>query len=208
MVDRSGEGSEPVENPSVNSTPTTEAVQETGPINISFSGTDRILLLGETLSGKTYLADMALRQFPRVVVITTDPREFSWCPNRVVTIDPEEVFRTVEKALESGNCMVVIDDCDITVNRFTDDPRLRQLLAAGRHRGCGWCFMSRRTQDIPTLAFKQANKVFIFQTDLPHDLEMYRNYYNVEEQVRALNHEAHECLYIDRDHRQVAVIVA
>jgi hypothetical protein len=201
-------GNETVEQPpTVQSTPAKTALQK-GPINITFSGTDYILLLGEGDSGKTYLGDKALRSFPRVVVITTDPREFTWCPNRVITIDPETVFQTIDKALEAGNTMVVIDDCDVTISRFTNDSRLRQLLAAGRHRGCGWCLMSRRTQDIPPLAFKQAKHVFIFQTDYPNDLETYRYFYNVEDEVRNLNFAAHECLYINRRARQMAVITA
>ena len=154
------------------------------------------------------MADSFLRRFKRVLVITTDPTEFSWCPNRVVTVDTETVLANMEKAFKAGNIMVVIDDADVYFTRFEDDNRLKTILAVGRHRNCGWCIMTRRTQDLPPLCFKQANKVFIFQTDYPNDLALYEDFYMVSAEVKNLNREAHECLFIDRETREKRVLVA
>jgi hypothetical protein len=184
----------------------TESSIGTGTIVLTTSS--RILLLGEGGLGKTYMADKFLRRFRRVLVITTDPTEFSWCPNRVITVDTEKVLVEMEKAFKAGNIMVVIDDADIYFTRFEDDNRLKLLLATGRHRNCGWCIMTRRTQDLPPLCFKQANRVFIFQTDYPNDLALYEDFYMVSAEVKALNRDAHECLFIDRDARTKRVIVA
>jgi hypothetical protein len=114
----------------------------------------------------------------------------------------------MEKAFRAGNIMVVVDDADVYFTRFEDDNRLKIILAVGRHRNCGWCIMTRRTQDLPPLCFKQANKVFIFQTDYPNDLALYEDFYMVSAEVRGLNREAHECLFIDREQRSKRVIVA
>jgi hypothetical protein len=165
-------------------------------------------MLGEGGLGKSYMADIFLRRFKRVLVIGSDPTEFEWCPNRVVTVDRERVLVELEKACKAGNLMVVVDDMDVYFTRFEDDDRLKYLLAAGRHRNCGFCLMTRRTQDLPPLCFKQANKVFIFQTDYPNDLALYKEFYMVSAEVKGLNREAHECLFIDREARTKRVIVA
>jgi len=191
--------------PSTPSPPTKSAIG-TGPIRLGTPS--RIILLGEGGSGKTFMADSFLRRFKRVLVITTDPTEFSWCPNRVVTVDTETVLANMEKAFKAGNIMVVIDDADVYFTRFEDDNRLKTILAVGRHRNCGWCIMTRRTQDLPPLCFKQANKVFIFQTDYPNDLALYEDFYMVSAEVKNLNREAHECLFIDRETREKRVLVA
>ncbi len=171
---------------------------------------DRILILGESKSGKTYLGDIMLQAYKRIVVITSDPTEFKWAKNRIVTIDPGEVNGAIQKALEMGRVVIAIDDADLYFTKYISDENVRYLLIAGRHRKVGWAFMGRRTQDLPTLVFKQANKVFAFQTDLDLDRETYRKNYGeqFEQLVNGLNRDAHQFVFFDRDSRQMRVMTA
>ena len=177
-------------------------------MNVQLKTTDRILALGEGASGKTYLAKRLLSQARRVVVFTPHPHEWNKFPNVVAGWEAEQLFKTIGQCLKSGNCILAIDDADIPLDRYADDPRLRYFLAASRHRGVGWLCVSRRTADLPPLFFKQANHLFIFQTDLPRDLEVYRAFYGVDKEVKALPREVHGCLYLNRETREKTIVVA
>lgn len=167
-----------------------------------------ILVLGEGYAGKSYLIRKYLKHFKRVVVITPNHEEFKDYPNRVVTFEPEVCNDTIRKALLAGNCMVLIDDSDVILKKIENDHWFKYLIASGRHRGCGWTIASRRTQDIPTLVPKQANRLFLFQTDLPHDIEFINEWFNLGEEVKALDRQKHEFLYVNRDSKEQAVMVA
>lgn len=170
--------------------------------------TDRLLILGDSGSGKTYLATKILKSYPRAIIITPQPDEWKEFPNRVVTLDPETAFSTIQKALATGNVVVVVEDADTFLTRYENDARLRYFLIASRHRRVGWVFIARRTQDMPTLVFKQANKLFLFQTDLPHDLKTYEEFYGIAGEVKGLDRAAHNALFVDRETREKRVIVA
>ncbi len=167
---------------------------------IILSNTDRVLVLGESLSGKTYLVRKFLKGFRHVKVITPQHDEFKDYQDRVVTWDVEKVFEAVAEGLGKGNMVIVIDDSDILLEKIAKDKRMKYFLGGARHRGVAWVIVSRRTADIPTLVPKQANKLFLFQTDLPRDVEFLNDYfYPAGDEVKELDREAHEFLYIDRD---------
>ena len=177
-------------------------------MQVQLKPTDRILILGESASGKTFLARRLLSQARRVVVFTPQANEWNEYPNRVVGWEAEQLFKTIGKCLRTGNCLLAIDDADLPLDRYADDPRLRYFLVASRHRGVGWVSISRRTADLPPLFFKQANHLFLFQTNLPRDLETYRAFYGVDKEVAALPREIHGCLYLNRETRERQVVVA
>lgn len=177
-------------------------------MNISHNRTDRILLLGESGTGKTYIAKKIVESAPQRIICTPHADEWKQEPNRVVTMNEQALLEAIGKGLDEGNLVMVLDDLDVTIKKTERDPRLNYLLMGPRHRGIGWVIISRRTTDLPTLIFKQANKVYIFQTDLPQDLKLFREFYNCEEQVRALNRASHQCLFIDREAKTQQVIIA
>src|SRR3990170_2514669 len=177
---------------------------------ISLSSTDRILVLGDSGSGKTYLVEnIILPAYKRSVVVTSDPTEFTRFPNRVVTISAEKTRETIEKACQAGNLMAAIDDTDIFFTRFENDDRVRYFLIASRHRGVGWCILVRRPTDIPPLVFTQANKVFVFQTDHPRELDLYGKYVTPDfaVQIKTLDRQAHHFLFYDRETRETRSMV-
>jgi adenylate kinase family enzyme len=178
---------------------------------IELERTDRIMLLGESKSGKTYLAKKIIRAFPRHFVISPYVGEYNDTTNNVkYTLNATEVERIVEKILEQRNIMLVIDDADLFLeNRINSDVYML-LFAGSRHRGVGYILLSRRTTDMPKLAFKQSNKVGIFQTDLALDLKIIADTYGDEaaQIVRSLNRQKHEFLWIDRENRTKEILVA
>jgi hypothetical protein len=169
---------------------------------IRLTNTDRILLLGESGGGKTFVVKTFLPMFKRSLVITPQHEEFKEHPNRIVTWEPEPAYDAIGKGLKAGNMMIVIDDSDILLAKLVRDRRWKYLIMGGRHRGVGWAIISRRTADIPTLIAKQANKLFLFQTDLPHDVDFLNEYYYpAGDEVKMLDITTHEFLYLDRPAR-------
>lgn len=143
------------------------------------------------------------------MVITPNSDEFKDYPNRIVTFNGEVANEAIKEALLAGNKIVLIDDSDVILKKIEKDKRFLSLIASGRHYGCGWIVISRRTADIPTLCAKQAKHVFLFQTDLPNDIEFLNDfYYPAGDEVRDLNIEQHEFLYIDRKARTRRRMVA
>jgi hypothetical protein len=177
-------------------------------MNVSLKPTDRILILGESLSGKTYLAERLLSKAKRVVVYTPQANEWTSFPNRVVGWKAETLYQTIGKCIKEGNVFLAIDDADLPLDRYANDDRLQYLLVAGRHRNVGWAIVSRRTADLPPLFFKQANKLFLFQTDLKRDLEIFDDFYACAKDVKALPREQHGCLFLDREARTKVAVVA
>lgn len=145
----------------------------------------------------------------RVIVITPNAEEFKDFPNRIVTIDSEKVFEGIAIALKEGNLMVVLDDSDVLLEKIIKDKRFKVFIAQGRHYGVGFTIISRRTADIPTIVAKQANRLFLFQTDLPHDVKFLNDYYYpAGDQVKLLDRQKHEFLFINRDTKETGVMVA
>lgn len=179
-----------------------------GQLQVAFRRTDRVLILGDVETGKTFLAGKIVASAPRRIILTPHHDDWTDEPNRIIVTTPEQLLDGVGKALELGNLVCVIDDMDILVKKTEKDPRMNLLLMGPRHRGIGWVMISRRTADLPTLVFSTANKVFIFQTDLPQDLETFREFYNCAEAVQGLNRLQHQTLFIDRETKKRQVIVA
>jgi adenylate kinase family enzyme len=175
---------------------------------ITLKSTDRILVLGESGSGKTYLAKHIVPNFPRHIIVSPYHGEWQGEKNVIYTVNASETYRAIEKALKAGNVFIVVDDADLFLENYLDDDNIRLLLIGSRHFGVGYLMISRRTQDVPKLLLKQANKVFIFQTDLDRDLEIIKNNFGEENAntVKNLNRATHEFLFIDRESRTAQVM--
>jgi ABC-type dipeptide/oligopeptide/nickel transport system ATPase component len=180
---------------------------------IELKSTDRMLILGENGSGKTFLAEKIIRAFPRVFIISPYEDEFvEYAKKKQVKYTSNEkiAYDIMMKVYSEGNIMLVVDDADLFLDRYTDDPEVKGLLIRSRHRNVGYIMIARRSQDMPKLLFKVANKVFIFQTDMKLDLKVIEDNYGEENAliVKGLNRDKHEFLFIDRERRTSEVLVA
>lgn len=180
---------------------------------IEIRNIERVLVIGDSESGKTYLANQLIKAIPqeKLVVVTPYRDEFTSVRRRYVTVFPEKVLELITVVLKEGKEFIVIDDFDILFqNRLDDEDRaLKILLVSGRHASIGWLVIARRTQDISKLMLKQATKLFFFQTNLYLDLQIIQSMFGdkAAQIVANLNWNNHECLFIDRTTREQKVIV-
>lgn len=168
---------------------------------VGTANSSRGLVLGEGFGGKTYLVRSITKHIKRAIVITPNAEEFKDYPNRILTDDEERVLEGFDMAYEQGNLCLIFDDGDATIDRYMTDSRFKRVIVSGRHRGVAWIIVSRRTADIPVIVAKQANRVFLFQTDLPTDIKFYNDYFGTQpaEAVKGLNRERHEFYYWNKD---------
>ncbi len=164
-------------------------------------------------SGKSYLANILAHQFKRVLVVSPYPDEWVDFPkeNVVYTLNSQDCYKQMKKALSTGNVLLVVDDADIFLEPYIlEDDSIKIIVIGGRHYGIAWLMVSRRTQDLPKLILKQANKVCAFQTDNARDLEIIKNNYGDEAAkiVKNLNRSKHEFLLIDREARTLEILIA
>lgn len=185
--------------------PSSTPIRTSGSNSLQFRSTDRILLLGDSGSGKTNLAETIAAAYRRVIVISADPEEFRTHPNRINTIDPERTRAAISEGYAKGNVLVVVDDTDNFFTRYENDNRIRGFLILSRHRNTGWIIICRRPTDLPPLVFTQANKICAFQTNHPRELGLYEDYIGggASGIIRGLNRREHEFLYFDREEQQI-----
>ena len=175
-------------------------------MDLKVSTEDRILILGASKSGKTYLAHKLIDPMPRVVIF--DPNgEWMGTPGgsrlAVHDVRGDRLKKLSKDILKEGDVFFVMEDIDIVMDKWSlnEDEVMRYLFIASRHRRVGWLVIARRPADIPTLVLKQANKVFVFHNDLPHDAELYESMFGVgtAETAKSLPPKEHLFLYIDID---------
>ena len=177
-------------------------------MNINLDPRDRILILGPSFSGKTFLAKRLLSKANRVVVFSPHIDEWKEYPNRVFGWNDKQLFDLALKCIREGNVRLAVDDADIPMDRFADDDRLRYLLAGSRHRNVGWVCIARRASSLPPLFFENANQLFLFNTQYPNDLKLYRASYGVDADVRTLRKTEHGCVYLNADTMEKQLVVA
>lgn len=179
---------------------------------IQFRNIDRMLICGDSESGKSYLTAQLIRQIPQeqLVVITPYADEMVFVKNRLVTIFPEKAIEMIIAVLKDGHKVLVIDDFDILFERDmgSAERALKILLVSGRHASIGWVIITRRMSDIPKLIVKQATLLAIFQTNLGLDLQTINEMFGAQAAytVQSLNWQNHECLFLDRRSRESRVI--
>lgn len=176
----------------------------------TFTYEERILIVGESKSGKTYLASKIGKLYSRVIVISPYRDEFVDFKNVVHTAEPETAYRTIQIALNKGSVMLILDDCDLYLENFINDPNVKKLLIGSRHYEVGYIAISRRFADVPKLLVKQCNKIFMFQTDLKLDIKTIQDNYgeSIAEEVKDLNRPKFEFIYLNRETKRAIKAVA
>lgn len=111
------------------------------------------------------------------------------------TRDKTEFEQVAASVFNWGNRFVFVDEADQVMPSRSIGPAAKELVDLGRHRNVGLMCVTRRIADLDKSPVAQANKLFIFKTTLPQDLEYLRGF--VTEAVRAKDLEGHSFLYVD-----------
>lgn len=94
-----------------------------------------------------------------------------------------------------GNRFLFVDEADQVMPSRAIGPAAKELVDLGRHRNIGLLCVTRRIADLDKCPVAQANKLFIFKTTLPQDIEYLRGFVAEAPQAKLL--EGHRFLYVD-----------
>jgi energy-coupling factor transporter ATP-binding protein EcfA2 len=144
-------------------------------VNVS----DKVSILGKTGSGKTNLIKVLmsdiLKDYDFVLLDSIGNfAEYEGKENveyhQVTPSDTNTVDDIIYKALERGNCMVVIDEVDRYQTK--KGTMLNELVNLGRNYEVGGIFAARRTADVDKDILSNSPFIFVFQHILPQDLDV------------------------------------
>jgi len=158
------------------------------------------LCLGKTSSGKSTLARFWMKRERRVLIC--DPNgEDAWAEGAHVTVDRAELVDLVSRKGRMRICWrgvmtggipdfewanrcawagedfwLVWDEVERFVEAGRLPPEADKLVQAGRHRGCRIVACTRRPYLMPRLITSQANRMAVFRTTEPRDLDYFARY--------------------------------
>jgi DNA helicase HerA-like ATPase len=161
---------------------------------------DGIVILGRRGSGKSniirYLVKGPLKSYKFVVLdVVGSLKSLEGQPNvEYYVVNPrrtQDVNKIINKVLEERNKMLVSDEIDRFDYMRTS--ALNDLVNIGRNYGVGYIVAARRTATVSKDFLSNAEFSFVFQHILPQDLEVLREWYNIDEQILR-NLKAHEVI--------------
>lgn len=160
------------------------------------SNNERVIFVGKTGTGKTFLAKQLLKNTKRLVVLDTKSTLTDWnlddwesgreVRNRLlegkpvrarIRVDPlttfEETFVSILiDVYNARNCILYIDEMyGVVPNAQTAPPILVALYTRGRELGIGVFSSTQRPTGIPLVALSEAEHFFMFKLTLKRDLE-------------------------------------
>lgn len=181
---------------------------------IRLSGTDVSIVCGMRGTGKSHLLRKVVRSTPKYVlwdplqehgslgVIVRTPAQL----RVALRTHPRIVFQGFTRSKEEfeqvaacvyawGNRFLFVDEADQVMPSRSIGPAAKELVDLGRHRNIGLLCVTRRIADLDKCPVAQANKLFIFKTTLPQDLEYLRGFVAEAQQAKML--EGNRFLYVD-----------
>ena len=155
-----------------------------------FKATDKILLVGRSGCGKSYLGKRIQKLFPRVFIFDSldeypvtenDLKNFDDFMNfirfaesnelnkftRIIRFDIDEtnqklIFEQMMRVLyHFGNSLVVLEETQDYCNPHSIGPYFKKCLTSGRHKGLGFIFTTQRPAIIHNTVFSQCTHMFI-----------------------------------------------
>jgi len=139
---------------------------------------DFIFVTGKANTGKTFWIKGHLKAIPknRPVVIYDFNQEFTeetkkagmgvWLVQRGTTAEAEDF---VQMAYNAGNCTVVLSESDNYLR--APSPVIKAFVTTGRNRGINAIVDAKRPMSVPPDYRGRFNKLVLFRTTLPDDIE-------------------------------------
>lgn len=120
----------------------------------------------------------------------------------------------LDYADRTGQWAVVMDETMFLVKNLRLQTELENLWFQGRSQGVSVIANAQRPAFVPRLAYSSATYLFIWQTNDKDDLESLRNIAagipreQIEENVKMLDWDSHEALFVDTRRKEFARVVA
>lgn len=90
--------------------------------------------------------------------------------------DVEEFDKICERVMKEAPIIFGIEEIDLYASPQSISPKLKQLIAIGRHYDIGLVMVTRRIADVHKLPCSQTHHWFIFKTYLPNDIVYLRQF--------------------------------
>ena len=122
--------------------------------------------------------------------------------------------RAIDWAEKTGGWAVLVDETMWMADRLRLGKELDSLWYQGRTQGISVIACAQRPSRVPRLAFSQADYLFLAKFADKRDIETLRDISSsipkelIDDTIRGLSKDAHEFLFIDTVHDQLAVTVA
>lgn len=145
---------------------------------MKFTSREFIFVTGKAFTGKTYWIKRHLREIPkkRPIVIYDFNHEFTeeakapntgvWLVARGTTAEADEFLNLAYRA---GNCTVVLSESDNYIR--SPSTVIKAFVTTGRNRGINAIVDAKRPMSVPPDYRGRFNKLVLFQTTLPDDIE-------------------------------------
>lgn len=122
--------------------------------------------------------------------------------------------RAMDWADKTGGWAVLVDETMWMQKNLRLEQELEAMWFQGRTQGLSVISCSQRPSHVPRLAFSSADYLFIWQTQDKRDVENLREISAgipkevVEHNVRVLDFDSHEALFIDARRKELARVIA
>jgi DNA helicase HerA-like ATPase len=146
--------------------------------------------------GKTTLAKMLLRKFPRVLVY--DPLDQYQGFNRYVpqSDTPEEFAYVANWVWREQNIMFAIEECENYIGEgMAICQAAKNIINRGRNYGIGYMAITRRIANLSKTAFSLSDHVFLFRFFAPNDVRYCSDFIGRDWAARLQELPKHNFLY-------------
>jgi len=187
-----------------------KVLKKTGLVLKFFKPYERLLIVGKTQLGKTFLARKLMKYYAReyLIVVLDVKKEYkdlkeitpklllnplatgvykltslNYIKYQVVKPKPLAEF-LADNLFKRGNCILVLEEVASYIKNkgdlYTIAPKVARYLQQGQIRNCGMILISQRPAEVHTNFRSQCQHIIAFFMKLDHDREAFKHYFPPE----------------------------